>query len=136
MVNGGWQFFYDFYNFRINYNSFKTFVFSIENSNVFVAECKFWNGEAKFMETIGQILGYLTWRDSKAAIVLFVKNQDFTSVINAVKEALPKHSNYINTESEQSEGTILKCKFFLNGDKDRQIFLSVTLFHFPPVVSE
>jgi hypothetical protein len=35
------------------------------NKNVFIAECKFWHGQKAFGEAIGQLLGYLTWRDSK-----------------------------------------------------------------------
>ena len=40
-----------------------------ENSNAFIAECKFWTGQKGYLETITQLLGYLTWRDSKAAVV-------------------------------------------------------------------
>lgn len=38
-----------------------------ERSNVFIAECKFWTGKKGLLNTITQLLGYLTWRDSKAA---------------------------------------------------------------------
>ena len=38
---------------------------SYDSSVVFIAECKFWSGEKGFLETIDQLLGYLTWRDSK-----------------------------------------------------------------------
>ena len=37
--------------------------------NIFIAERKFWNGPAKPTKTIDQLLGYLSWRDSKAAIL-------------------------------------------------------------------
>jgi|ERR1700682_37037 len=46
-----------------------------EGKNVFVAECKFWGGQKKHFETIDQALSYLAWRDSKAAIICFVKNK-------------------------------------------------------------
>ena len=101
-----------------------------EGSNVFVAECKFWSGEANFLTTINQILKYLTWRDSKAAIVLFVKNKDFSSVIETVKESTPKHPNFLNFDGETEE-TWLSFKVHLEGDKNRKIYLTVLLFHFP-----
>lgn len=43
-------------------------------NNAFVGECKFWKGEKSFLSTIDQLLGYLTWRDSKTAVIMFVKN--------------------------------------------------------------
>lgn len=107
-----------------------------ENTNVFIAECKFWGGEVKFIETIDQILRYLTWRDSKAAIIVFVKNSDFTNIIQKTEESITKHPNYLSTEKIEAEGTIIRCKFHLNGDRDRQIFLTVLLFHFPPIRRE
>jgi hypothetical protein len=42
-----------------------------EGGNVFIAECKFWSGEKQFLETIDQLLSYLTWRDTKTAILIF-----------------------------------------------------------------
>lgn len=92
-----------------------------ENSNVFVAECKYWGGEKLYLETIDQILKYLTWRDSKAAVIIFVKNADFSSVIAKVKEATPTHPNYSSFESEK-EDTYLSYKITLNGDANRKLF--------------
>ena len=48
-----------------------------DGRNVFIAECKFWAGPKSLRAAIDQILGYLTWRDTKAALLLFCKNVDF-----------------------------------------------------------
>lgn len=101
-----------------------------EHSNVFVAECKFWGGEKMYQETINQILGYLSWRDSKAAVILFVKNSNFSSILQKVKDCTPNHPNYVSFEGER-ENTWLSYKFSLNGDADRKIFLTILVFHFP-----
>jgi hypothetical protein len=101
-----------------------------ENSNAFVAECKYWGGEKLYLETIDQILKYLTWRDSKAAIIMFVKNADFSSVIQKVKEETPTHANYLSFDGEKEE-TRLSYKVSLNGDRERKIYLTVLLFHYP-----
>ena len=37
----------------------------VKNKNIFVAECKFWNGPKAFTEAIDQLQGYTTWRDVK-----------------------------------------------------------------------
>jgi hypothetical protein len=50
----------------------------VNGKNIFVAECKFWRGEKQFLETI---LSYLSWRDTKAAIILFNRNKDFSQVL-------------------------------------------------------
>jgi len=40
----------------------------------FVAECRVWNGQKELSQAIDQLLGYLTWRDCKAAIIIFNKH--------------------------------------------------------------
>lgn len=101
------------------------------NTNAFVAECKFWGGDKLYLETIDQILSYLTWRDSKSAIILFVKNKDFSAIIDKVKNTTSTHKNYLEAIGEKDEGTWLKYKINLNGDLGREIYLTVLLFHFP-----
>lgn len=59
-----------------------------ENRAAFVAECKIWNGKKGIGEAISQLNGYLTWRDSKAALICFVMNDDFFAVLSEAKKAL------------------------------------------------
>ena len=66
-----------------------------KNANVFVAECKFWKGIKAFYETIDQILSYLTWRDSKTAILCFVKNKEINPVLGQIESETSKHSCYV-----------------------------------------
>ena len=40
------------------------------DKNEFVGECKFWHGQAGFLETISQLLNYLSWRDNKTAVII------------------------------------------------------------------
>ncbi|MGG2953388.1 hypothetical protein [Geobacillus stearothermophilus] len=101
-----------------------------ENTNVFIGECKFWKGKKVFMDTIDQLLSYLTWRDSKAAIILFVKNKDFSSVIKTVKEEIVKHPNYLGFVSEMDDSW-LNYRFHINGDKNREVKMAVMLYHIP-----
>ena len=44
-----------------------------EERDILVAECKFWKAKA-FLETIDQLLSYLSWRDTKAALIIFNRN--------------------------------------------------------------
>ena len=45
------------------------------NANLFIAECKVWHGQAHFVQAISQLFSYLTWRDTKSAIIVFNRNQ-------------------------------------------------------------
>lgn len=101
-----------------------------EGSNVFIGECKFWKGEKSYLATISQLLGYLTWRDSKAAVIMFVPNKDFTSVIETAKEASPKHTNFLKYVDEKDE-TWFNYEFHLDGDRNRVVKLAVMLYHIP-----
>jgi hypothetical protein len=102
-----------------------------EGNNVFVSECKFWSGEKMFMEAIDQLLGYLTWRDSKTAVILFVKNKDITSVIKKVHEIIKTHENFLRFVEQKDDSWSEYC-FHLPGDSNCEISLAVLLFHFPP----
>ena len=101
-----------------------------EGNNVFIAECKFWKGKRSFFKTVDQLLRYLTWRDSKSAIVLFVKNKDFSSVIYTVKDSISEHSNYLSFDDSVNESW-LYYSFHLPGDRNRVIKVAIMLFHLP-----
>jgi hypothetical protein len=101
-----------------------------QNSNVFIAECKFWNGKISYLKTITQLLGYLTWRDSKAAVILFVKNIDFSSVIQVVENVTSEHSNYLGYVNKVYDSWF-NYRFHINGDCNREVKIAVILFHMP-----
>jgi len=99
-------------------------------SNVFIAELKFWHGKKGFLDTISQLLGYLTWRDSKAAVIMFVRNKDFSSVLNTAQACISEHDNYLDFVKEQEEGWY-HYRFHINDDINREVKLSIMLFHIP-----
>lgn len=101
-----------------------------EGKNVFIAELKYWHGKKGFLDTISQLLGYLTWRDSKAVVVMFVKNKDFMAVLETAKESIVDHENYLGFVDEQEEGWY-SYRFHIDGDRNREVKLAVMLFHIP-----
>lgn len=40
-----------------------------ENKAAYIAECKIWHGNKKFLEAIDQLCSYITWRDTKTSLV-------------------------------------------------------------------
>jgi hypothetical protein len=103
-----------------------------EKAIVFIAECKFWRGRKVYLATISQLFDrYLTWRNSKAAVVIFVENKDFSSVINEVKNITSNHPNFVRFVDEKEE-TWLNYIFHINNNPSREVKLAVLLFHIPP----
>ena len=67
-----------------------------ENRAAFVGECKLWTGPAGLTAAIDQLLGYLTWRDSKSALIVFnSKNKDFSKVLSSLPKTIGEHSLFI-----------------------------------------
>lgn len=102
-----------------------------EGSNVFVAECKFWGGRKVFHATIDQLLSYLTWRDSKAALIYFVKNNQIGPVLQTIATNAREHPCFIRLESTRAESW-MQFEFRLPSDPSRNVHLAVLAFHFPP----
>lgn len=48
--------------------------------NELVVECKIWSGQMAFFAAISQLCRYLTRHDDKAALIIFVRNEDFAGV--------------------------------------------------------
>ena len=101
-----------------------------ENSNVFIAECKFWRGQKEYLETITQLLGYLTWRDSKSAAIIFVRNKDLSSVLKKAQEVTPDHPNYLGFVDKKDD-TWFNYRLHINDDPNREVKLGVLFFHVP-----
>ena len=101
-----------------------------DGTNIFVGECKFWKGIKGFHETIDQILGYLTWRDSKAAILCFVNNKELNPVLDQIATCTPQHPCFIRQEGKKAESWI-QFEFRLKSDPTRNVHLAVLCFHFP-----
>ena len=91
-----------------------------EGKNIFIAECKFWKGPKKLTETIDQLLGYSSWRDTKVAVIVFNRNKDFTNVLASIDETTKQHSNFKRKLGKQSE-TSLRYLFAHRDDPNREM---------------
>lgn len=104
--------------------------YSADNTNLFVAECKFWKGASEFQQAINQLFDrYLTWRDSKVALMFFVQNKDFSKVIETVKIEAKKHSYFKKIVDYNGESTFSYI-YRLPNDEDKDVYLEIMLFHF------
>lgn len=98
--------------------------------NLFVAECKVWHGKEQFHEAIEQLFGYLTWRDTKAALILFVRNKKFSEVLAKIKQEATQ-SEYCIEYVEETNETSLAFKFRHRDDDDKEVQIEFMAFAFP-----
>ncbi|WP_131117968.1 hypothetical protein [Lichenihabitans psoromatis] len=101
-----------------------------DGRNIFIAECKFWHGEKAFLETIDQLLSYLSWRDSKTALVIFNRNKNFSAVIGAIKGAMDMHPQRKDGPTVEGE-TRLRYKMGYPADHSREIIVTVMAYDIP-----
>lgn len=81
--------------------------------NVFIAECKLWNGESELLKAVDQLLErYVTWRDEKVALIIFNKNmKNFSELLTKASKKLTDHPlfhDYIGPTSDSSFRYIFK----------------------------
>jgi hypothetical protein len=95
------------------------------NRNVFVAECKFWGGQAKFSEAIDQLLHYLVWRDTKAAIILFVREKSFGAIVQRARASIEAHPQHGSSAKSEDPTRRSDYKFVDADDSTRTISLAL-----------
>jgi hypothetical protein len=113
-----------------NFQGKTDILIKVEGKNVFIAECKFWDGEKQFLGTIDQLLSYLSWRDTKTAVVIFNRNQNFTEVLRKIAEITPTHSLYKRTLPQNAESGF-RYIFGQPNDANREVILTVMVFDIP-----
>jgi hypothetical protein len=100
------------------------------NRNVFIAECKIWRGRKSFVEAINQLLSYLSWRDTKAAVIIFNRNRGFSNVLAEVQAGIAEHPD-LKTGPSQESLTRFRSVFGTPGDHNREITVTVMVFDVP-----
>lgn len=103
------------------------------SANLFIAECKVWHGEKRFIEAIDQLFRYVTWRDTKTAIIVFNRNQGTTEVVQTIKTAIEGHGSY-KRDSKLEGDTRLRAVFGRPDDPTREIFVTVLVVPIPKAI--
>ncbi len=113
-----------------NYEGKTDILIRAEGKNVFIAECKFWRGEKELLKAVDQLLGYASWRDTKTALLIFNRNKDFSSVLDAIPSAVKKHTCFKRNLGQNDE-TIFRYVFHQPEDVNRELILTVMVFNVP-----
>jgi len=101
-----------------------------EGKNIFIGECKVWNGPKVLSQTIDQLLGYTCWRDTKTAILIFNRKKNFSDIIKDIPQVVKKHSNFKRELSYNSE-TGFRFKLHHRDDENRELVLTILAFEVP-----
>lgn len=97
--------------------------------NAFIAECKIWHGPKGVADALDQLLGYLVWRDSKAALVMFIKTKDPAATIEKLHAAVNAHPCYAMTKNATTPSS--RVDYIITADDEgRRVSLAV----FPVVI--
>ncbi len=103
-----------------------------EDKNLFIGECKFYEGPETVNETLDQIFGYATWRDVRLAIIFFVDRVSFTQALERIRATVGASLQFRAwipvAEETESE---FRVQMAWPGDDRRLVTLHVSAFHTP-----
>lgn len=114
-----------------NYEGKTDILIKWQGKIAFIAECKFWDGLKKFEESIDQLMKYITWRDTKTAIIVFNRKRNFSNVLEKINETTKKHQCYEEELLIDKEEAKFKYMFHRKDDTEKKFTLTVLAFDVP-----
>lgn len=102
----------------------------VDGRNVFIAECKFWRGAKSFSEAVDQLLSYLSWRDSKCALLIFNRARDSSGVGQKMHEVMATKAEHRKLVNNSGSGDA-RYTFVKPADPGREIQIQTMLFDIP-----
>lgn len=101
-----------------------------DDANLFIGECKIWHGsEAAQTALESQLFNYLAWRDTSAALILFIrKAADPTSLMRKAYDLLANHEQLVDPAPLFVAGE--RHDFRLQHPEDPQRILRLALLTF------
>jgi len=97
--------------------------------NAFIGELKFWSGQVRFRAAVDQLLSYTVWRDTKAALILLIKDVHATTAIEGADAVIRSRPQFRTAKDASDPDTRRDYVLASNSDPDR--YISVALL---PVV--
>lgn len=104
-----------------------------QNANAFIGECKFWKGKKELTDAIDQLFGYVTWRDTKTAIIIFHKEGNLSSVLKQIDTIFQEHPNYkskhlLQSAVLKSDPAVFSYKLTHPADTGKEVIVSVLAY--------
>jgi hypothetical protein len=103
----------------------------VNDNNIFIAECLFWDGPEKFRKKLTeQLFRYSTWRDSKLAAIVFNRKKDFSAVVQKMKEVVAGLENKL-AEMPYPAPSACRHRFRREDDPAKHFILTCLAFEVP-----
>jgi hypothetical protein len=96
--------------------------------NVFIAECKIWKSPKTIRDALTQLLSYLVWRDTKAALLLFIRSGEPTTIIEKAVAEIKKHPNFKRVHGTVATAERYDFVLHANDDPNQEIRLAFLPF--------
>ena len=99
-----------------------------DNRAAFIGECKLWTGPASLTGALDQLLGYLTWRDSKASLIVFNSmNRNFSKILEKLPSTIRNHRLFIHDLTCNETGE-WRVQMRSQEDEGRRVTIHVFVF--------
>ena len=99
-----------------------------QHGGVFIAECKYWDGPKTIDDSVNQILGYLTWRDSYGVVIIFSKRTGFTKVLEAGMNRVSQLPSYAKA-FKKIDDAHFSASFSLPEDEHKTVELHFLIYN-------
>lgn len=86
--------------------------------------------ECRARGKIEQLFGYLTWTDSKAAVILFVDRENMETIAGRIEDGAEEYEPVDGLVDHVEKGWWQYTAYFPS-DPEREIDLAVLAFHIP-----
>ncbi|HUT85489.1 MAG TPA: hypothetical protein VMW66_01475 [Elusimicrobiales bacterium] len=101
-----------------------------KGKNVFVGECRFWKGIKSLKDDIEHLFKYVTWHDTKTAIIMLNKQKNTPAVLEKIPLIMKEFANFVEELPSEKEG---RFEFVMShpADKQKKILLTLVIFEVP-----
>ena len=113
-----------------NYEGKTDIIIRSKGRNIFIAECKFWNGQGSLHNALDQLLSYTSWRDTKTALLIFNCDREMSTVLKRVPDTILEHCSF-KAECPYESETGFRFVLGHRDDRDRDLMLTVLVFDVP-----
>lgn len=87
-----------------------------------------WHGEKKFGDAIDQLVSYTVWRDTKAALILFIRSGDATDILTKADAKIRAHDSFESARPTTEADS--RTDYLLHAQGDRARLIHVALLPF------
>lgn len=102
-----------------------------ERKVAFIAECKIWDGASSLEDAVDQLFGYVTWHNTRTAILLFNRNENFSRVLDQIPSIVEEHESFKERLLYKDSKTAFRFRLRHPRDPEHELMLTILAFDVP-----